>query len=170
MSMYNRKSVDENRCLRKSSNSIYDARFSTCIVTADVGGFTLGFDRFSLQVVVREPGSIGGQQFIVEECSECDVYLLDHTAALNIDLCTDCRIFTGPCESRYNLIHSECSKREYVISAEANNPLLYIPGPKRETEFRPNTRFGWYWFHFFRAKVQHKVEPKFQSLQDTVSC
>lgn len=51
-------------------------------------------------MVVREPGSIGGQQFIVEECSESEVYLLDHTAALTIDLCTDCRIFTGPCESR----------------------------------------------------------------------
>lgn len=54
-----------------------------------------------LKVFVREPGGIGGQQFIVEECSECEVYLLDHTAALTIDLCTDCRIFAGPCESRY---------------------------------------------------------------------
>ena len=52
------------------------------------------------QVYVREPGSIGGQQFMVEECSDCDVYLLDNTAALTIDVCTDCRIFTGPCESR----------------------------------------------------------------------
>ncbi|CAM9324867.1 unnamed protein product [Ectocarpus fasciculatus] len=52
------------------------------------------------EVIVREPGSIGGQQFIVEECSECEVYLLDHTAALTIDLCTDCRVFAGPCESR----------------------------------------------------------------------
>lgn len=52
------------------------------------------------QVLVREPGSIGGQQFIVDECTSCDAYLLDHTAALTIDACTDCRIFTGPCESR----------------------------------------------------------------------
>eukprot|EP00752_Nemacystus_decipiens_P013079 g11568.t1 len=51
------------------------------------------------EVLVREPGGIGGQQFIVEECSECEVFLLDHTAALTIDVCTDCRIFTGPCES-----------------------------------------------------------------------
>ena len=54
-----------------------------------------------VKVLVKEPGSIGGQQFIVEECSECDVYLLDHTAALAIDVCVDCRIFAGPCESRY---------------------------------------------------------------------
>ena len=57
------------------------------------------------KVLIKEPGSIGGQQFIVEECSESEVYLLDHTAALTIDVCNDCRIFAGPCESRY-----ECSR------------------------------------------------------------
>ncbi|CAN0462827.1 unnamed protein product, partial [Scytosiphon promiscuus] len=54
-------------------------------------------------VLVKEPGCIGGQQFIVEECSGSEVYLLDHTAALTIDVCVDCRIFAGPCESRYTI-------------------------------------------------------------------
>ncbi|CAM9794392.1 unnamed protein product, partial [Choristocarpus tenellus] len=51
------------------------------------------------QVIVRDPGRIAGQQFIVEECSDCDVYLFDHSAALTMDYCSNCRLITGPCES-----------------------------------------------------------------------
>ncbi|CAN0291665.1 unnamed protein product [Scytosiphon promiscuus] len=68
------------------------------------------------EVLVREPGSIGGQQFIVEECSECEVYLLDHTAALTVDLCTDCRIFAGPCESSVFL--RDCTDCTVVVACQ----------------------------------------------------
>ncbi|CAN0084102.1 unnamed protein product, partial [Laminaria digitata] len=68
------------------------------------------------EVLVKEPGSIGGQQFIVEECSECDVYLLDHTAALNIDVCVDCRIFAGPCES--SVFIRDCKDCTIVIACQ----------------------------------------------------
>lgn len=32
------------------------------------------------QTVIKEPGSIRGQQFVIENCQDCDIYLLDHTA------------------------------------------------------------------------------------------
>jgi protein XRP2 len=51
------------------------------------------------EVFIREPGSIKGQQFIIEDCDDCDIYLMDHSAQVNIDMCTNCRIFVGPCAS-----------------------------------------------------------------------
>jgi protein XRP2 len=48
---------------------------------------------------IRQPGSIQGQQFIIEDCSNCDIFLLDHIAAVNIDNCTNVRIVIGACET-----------------------------------------------------------------------
>lgn len=36
----------------------------------------------------------------------CDIYLLDHTAAVTVDDCIECRIFTGPVASRYIVVTS----------------------------------------------------------------
>ena len=50
--------------------------------------------------IVREPGQIAGQSFIIEDCTNCDIFLLDHSAAVNIDQCTDCRV-SSACTSSH---------------------------------------------------------------------
>eukprot|EP00965_Chrysotila_dentata_P027261 905528-Pleurochrysis_carterae.AAC.1 len=42
---------------------------------------------------------VSGQQFIIEECEDCDIYVLDYSAQVTIDLCRRCRIFLGPVEA-----------------------------------------------------------------------
>ena len=51
--------------------------------------------------LLKNPGEIDGQQFILEECQSCDIFLLDHVGALTVDYCKDCRIVVGPVSSRY---------------------------------------------------------------------
>ena len=41
--------------------------------------------------------SIRGQQFIIEECENCTIYLLDHSATVSIDDCTNCRVSDMHC-------------------------------------------------------------------------
>ena len=53
----------------------------------------------SNETLLRLPGSVNGQQFVIENCKECDIFTLDHTATVTIDDCVDCRIFLGPVES-----------------------------------------------------------------------
>ncbi|KAI9987130.1 hypothetical protein PInf_023005 [Phytophthora infestans] len=48
--------------------------------------------------LAKLPGSINGQQFLIEECHNCDIFLLDHCTSVQIDACTNCRIVVGPCE------------------------------------------------------------------------
>ena len=36
--------------------------------------------------------SIRGQQFIIEECDNCNIYLLDYSATVSIDDCTNCNV------------------------------------------------------------------------------
>jgi len=40
------------------------------------------FSKLKGQVCIKEPGSINGQQFIIEDCEDCDIYLCDQTATV----------------------------------------------------------------------------------------
>eukprot|EP00899_Mesostigma_viride_P001424 jgi/Mesvir1/11282/Mv01076-RA.1 len=57
------------------------------------------FSKLVKQTKIKEPGSINGQSFIIEDCEDCDLYLLDACAQVTIDNCINCRIFIGPVES-----------------------------------------------------------------------
>lgn len=51
--------------------------------------------------LIKSPGDIRGQQFLIEDCSDANVFLLDHIGSMTIDNCTNCRIVTGPVSSRF---------------------------------------------------------------------
>ncbi|CAF2858597.1 unnamed protein product [Rotaria sp. Silwood2] len=53
-------------------------------------------DKLNNETIYRLPGSINGQQFIVQNCDNCTVYVFDHTGQIQIDDCTNCRILIGP--------------------------------------------------------------------------
>ena len=47
-------------------------------------------------VIVKRPGSIDGQQFVIQNCKNSKIFLLDHLAAVTIDDCVGCQIVIGP--------------------------------------------------------------------------
>lgn len=49
---------------------------------------------------VKHSGEIMGQQFVVDNCDSCNLFLLDHIASATLDKCTSCVIITGPVSSR----------------------------------------------------------------------
>ncbi|CAF3820129.1 unnamed protein product [Adineta steineri] len=53
-------------------------------------------DKLKDQTIYRLPGSVNGQQFIIQNCDNCTIYVFDHTNCIQIDDCTNCRIFIGP--------------------------------------------------------------------------
>ncbi|XP_074661001.1 protein XRP2-like [Tubulanus polymorphus] len=44
----------------------------------------------------RTPGKVRGQQFMINNCEDCNIYIFDHIATVTIDDCTNCTIFLGP--------------------------------------------------------------------------
>ena len=69
-------------------------------------------------VVGKCPGSINGQQFLIQNCKvayrlsnvyrillpclqDCAIYLFDYSAAVTVDDCVSCQIFVGPVKGRY---------------------------------------------------------------------
>ena len=39
------------------------------------------------ETLVKRPGDVNGQGFVIELCENCDIYLLDHTQQVQIDDC-----------------------------------------------------------------------------------
>lgn len=51
---------------------------------------------FKNEKVTRGNGAINGNQLLIEDCTGCDIYVLDHSAVVTIDDCIDCTVFIGP--------------------------------------------------------------------------
>lgn len=74
------------------------------------------FSQKSGEVLVKEAGSINGEQFNIEECKDCDIFLFDYIATIFIDYCENCRIFVGPVES--SIFIRNCKNCNFVIPCQ----------------------------------------------------
>jgi protein XRP2 len=74
------------------------------------------YSQKSGEALVKEAGSINGEQFNIEECKDCDIFLLDYIATVFIDHCENCRIFVGPIES--SIFIRNCSNCNFVIACQ----------------------------------------------------
>ena len=46
--------------------------------------------------LVKQPGSIDGQQFVIQNCKNSRIFLLDHIGTVTVDDCVGCSIIIGP--------------------------------------------------------------------------
>lgn len=93
------------------------------------------------ETVGRLPGKVAGQQFLIQDCENCNIYIFDHSATVTIDDCTNCIIFLGPVKGSVFFRNCrdckctlacqqfrvrDCRKLE-VFCAVQLNPLLSLP-------------------------------------------
>lgn len=112
------------------------------------------------QTIVREPGSIRGQQFIIEECEDCSIFLMDNSATVSIDDCKNCNIFVGPCES--SVFVRTSSHLKLVIAAQQLRTreckdldiLLYVSAGQPVIEATTGVRLGCFEFNYFGLAEQ----------------
>lgn len=110
--------------------------------------------------VVREPGSIAGQQFLIEECDGCDIYLLDNSAQVTVDLATNCRIFVGPCEGSVFL--RDCAGCSVIVACQQFRTrdcrdisvLAHVSAGQPIVESSSGVRFGCYRAAYFSLREQ----------------
>ncbi|ESO97525.1 hypothetical protein LOTGIDRAFT_103457 [Lottia gigantea] len=48
------------------------------------------------ETVGRLPGVLNGQQIIIQNCENCNIYIYDYTATVTVDDCINCNIFLAP--------------------------------------------------------------------------
>ncbi|XP_051930254.1 protein XRP2 [Hippocampus zosterae] len=64
----------------------------------------------------RLPGKLNGQQFVIQDCHNCDIYVFDHSAAVTIDDCVNCRIVLGPVKG--SVFFRDCKDIRCVVACQ----------------------------------------------------
>jgi len=62
------------------------------------------------------PGQIKGQQFSIENCKDCVLFVLDNVASLTVDDCTNCVIFIGP--NKGSVFIRDCTDVKFAVSCQ----------------------------------------------------
>ncbi|KAJ1494748.1 tubulin binding cofactor C-domain-containing protein [Baffinella frigidus] len=120
------------------------------------------FSNLKNQVCIKPPGSINGQMFIIEDCENCDIYICDHMAQVQIDYCKNCRIFVGPTESSIFIRNCEDCKciiacQQYRARECVNCDTLLYASTAPVVEESKNMRFGCFRFFYFNLAQQFEA-------------
>lgn len=111
------------------------------------------------EVIIKEEGSIMGEQFNLEECKDCDIFLFDHIATAFIDECERCRIFVGPVET--SLFVRNCKSCDTIMACQqfrardctdCKFALFSTTEPIIETS--KNMQFACFDFSYFSLRAQ----------------
>lgn len=100
-----------------------------------------------------------GEQFNIEALKNCDIFILDYSATVFVDLCTDCRIYIGPVES--SVFVRECTGCKIVCAAQQfrtrdcqNLDISLLCQTEPVIETSSNIRFGCFNFSYFSLAEQ----------------
>mmetsp|Transcript_53243 Transcript_53243/g.105809 ORF Transcript_53243/g.105809 Transcript_53243/m.105809 type:complete len:348 (+) Transcript_53243:67-1110(+) len=119
------------------------------------------------EAIVKQEGSVAGEQIIIEECQDCDIFLIDHIATVFVDDCSNCRIFIGPVESSVMVRTSTdcdmviaCQQFRSRDCKDCRFALLCTTQPSIETS--TNMQFACFDFNYFSLRQQlEKADLKF---------
>uniref|UniRef100_A0A8C7XK96 Protein XRP2 n=1 Tax=Oryzias sinensis TaxID=183150 RepID=A0A8C7XK96_9TELE len=66
--------------------------------------------------VGRLPGTLNGEQFVIQDCENCNIFVLDHSATITIDDCVNCRIVLGPVKG--SVFFRDCKDIKCVVACQ----------------------------------------------------
>lgn len=108
---------------------------------------------------MKAPGTINGQQFVIDSCEGCEIFVLDVCDSLMIDDCKNCKIVVGPTTG--SIFIRDCEDCQCVFmcrqyrSRDCKNIDTFLHVTTRPIiETSSNMRFGCWDFHYDGLKEQ----------------
>lgn len=114
------------------------------------------------RTIVKGANSIKGQQFCIEDCKDCVIFLLDHADSVTVDLCENCKIVVAPVEGSFFIRDStNCTviaacQQFRTRNCDALQILLHCT-TKPSIESSKNMQFGCFQFNYKGLLDQFKV-------------
>ena len=68
------------------------------------------------ETVVKAPGSVDGNQFVIEECVDVCIYVFDVCTNVTIDECERCTVFIGACDS--SVFARNCRDCKFLLECQ----------------------------------------------------
>jgi len=111
------------------------------------------------QTVIRKPGTLEGTQFLINNCKNCQFWLLDFTSTITVDKCEKCTFYIGPCESSFFIRDSKnCSAVMAVGQLRTrdchNMKILLYSQTEPVIEKSTNMKFGCFHSSYFNLLNQ----------------
>ncbi|KAK9497797.1 hypothetical protein O3M35_003719 [Rhynocoris fuscipes] len=69
------------------------------------------------EIVLKAAGTVNGQQFLIRDCSQCIIYILDIVDSIIIEDCNNCKVIVGPTRGRLSLTFASEKSAVPVTSA-----------------------------------------------------
>ncbi|KAF4522947.1 hypothetical protein B566_EDAN009537 [Ephemera danica] len=66
---------------------------------------------------VRTPGSVAGKQFIIQNCKDAFIYVLDHCSTITVDDCSNCKIVLGPTKGSLDFIVGDVLRSDVPLTS-----------------------------------------------------
>ena len=82
----------------------------------DVDASEYMFENQKNVIEAKMPGKINGQQFVIQNCEDCQLYLFDYSATVTVDDCVGCKIFIGP--SKGSVYIRDCKDCSFIVSCQ----------------------------------------------------
>ncbi|XP_033124239.1 protein XRP2-like [Anneissia japonica] len=73
-------------------------------------------DKRNGETIVKLPGTVDGQQFMIMNCESSNIYIFNHLNTITVDKCTNCKIFLGPVKGSVFL--RNCENCQCVIACQ----------------------------------------------------
>lgn len=111
------------------------------------------------ETIVKDKGSIDGEQFCIENCRDCDIFLFDHLDSSFVDDCEGCRIYVGPV--RNSIMIRTCRGCSFVIACRqmrtrdcSNCRFALFSTTQPSIETSVNLQFACFDFVYFSLREQ----------------
>lgn len=78
--------------------------------------------------VVRPPGSVNGQQFMIQGCRDATIYILDHINTVTVDDCENCTVILAAVRARSVYSYME-SRHKYLPTFPKGSNTSNHKGP-----------------------------------------
>jgi len=111
------------------------------------------------ETLVKPPGSINGEQFVIDTCQNCNIYICDYSATVLIDDCENCKFYIGPCVS--SVFVRTVKDSQFVVACQQfrtrvceNLDIIIFSQTPPIIESSKNLRFGCFKFGYFELQQQ----------------
>jgi len=141
------------------TNSTSSISLSYRKIKLNLADFT--FSKRNKEILYKLPNHIGGNNFCIEECEDCDIFLFDVSSQVTVDFCKNSRIFIGPCEGSVFL--RDCQDCLFIVSCQqfrvrdCQRCQLYLHSTTQPViESSSGIALGCFSYHYKELKDQFK--------------
>ncbi|XP_059161923.1 protein XRP2-like [Physella acuta] len=113
------------------------------------------------ETVVKKAGDVNGEQIVIQNCQDSNIYVFDHIATVSVDDCINCNIFLGPIKA--SVFIRDCKQCKIVVACQQYRTrdcfqieTYLLCGTQPIIESSSRMKFACFMFYYTQLESQFK--------------